>query len=140
MGAVASYTRDAGLQRLAFNAPPCGYADNECEQTATADGTPVALRFFHPAPRQTIPATVNDAKQRWLARLQYTDNRMLCIFSHGNSDDLGTSAPYSQWLADAFEMNVVAYDYPVRLLDAAAVHRCRAALYCVMRAPCCIVS
>jgi fermentation-respiration switch protein FrsA (DUF1100 family) len=36
---------------------------------------------------------------------------MLCIFSHGNADDLSTSSAYSQWLADSFDMNVVAYDY-----------------------------
>ena len=116
MGAVASYTRDAGLQRLAFSAPPCGYAATQCEVITAADGAAVALRFFHPAARQTIPATVNEAQQRWRARQKYEDERMLCLFSHGNSDDLGTSAPYSQWLADAFNMNVVAYDYPVRVL------------------------
>jgi len=36
---------------------------------------------------------------------------LLCLFSHGNADDLCTSAPYSQWLADSFDMNVVCYNY-----------------------------
>jgi len=50
-------------------------------------------------------------RQRWLARRNYEDSKLLCLFSHGNSDDLSTSAPYSQWLVDTFHMNVVCYDY-----------------------------
>jgi len=104
MGAVASSVRDAGLQRLAFNAPPCGYADTECEIVYTAGGLKVTMKLFTPDAGQTV--RVDDTRQRWLARMDYNDSRLLCIYSHGNSDDLGTGAMYMQWMANTFDMNV----------------------------------
>lgn len=107
MGTVASSVRDAGLQRLAFSPPPCGYSDLQCDIVFTARNQKVAMQLFTPTTTQKIPATVDETKERWKARLDYDNNtRMLCIFSHGNADDIATSAPYSQWMADTFDMNV----------------------------------
>lgn len=107
MGALASYTRDVGLQRLAFNPPPCGYSILQCEKICTTSGNEVATRLFTP----TTENVICDTKQRWKARQNYTDQRLLCIFSHGNADDIQTSAEYSQWMCDRFDINVLAYDY-----------------------------
>lgn len=106
MGTVASYTRDLSLQKLAFNPPQCGYSLGQCEIVSTSDGNSMALRLFVPE-----CDGISDTRQRWIARRDYVDLRLLCILSHGNSDDLDTSAAYSQWLADTFDMNVVSYDY-----------------------------
>ena len=119
MGNVASSVRDAGLQRLAFSAPPCGYSDAQCETVFTAKGRRVPMRLFTPTAAQTIPAKVDETRQRWLARMDYKDSRLLCVFSHGNADDLATSAPYSQWISDTFDMNVA------RIMLAAAPLRAR---------------
>ena len=34
------------------------------------------------------------------------------LFSHGNSDDIGSCSSYCQWLADSLNCRVVTYDYP----------------------------
>lgn len=104
---MASYTRDAGLQRLAFSPPPCGYSIGQCECIHTSNGNVVATRLFTP----TNTGGLCETKQRWIARQNYEDTRLLCIFSHGNSDDIQTSTVYIQWLCDRFNMNVLAYDY-----------------------------
>lgn len=33
------------------------------------------------------------------------------LFSHGNSDDIGTCTAYCMWMAETFGVNVVTYDY-----------------------------
>jgi len=106
MGAVSSYMRDVGLRSLAFQPPPCAYTLGQCETISTVRGERVALKLYTPQSK-----LLDDTKQRWIARRQYEDTKLLCIFSHGNADDLSTSALYSQWLADSLDMNVVCYDY-----------------------------
>jgi len=69
-------------------------------------GDRIAIKIFTP-----LSVPLDHTKQRWIARREYEDAKMLCIFSHGNAEDLCTSGPYSQWLADEFNMNVVSYDY-----------------------------
>ena len=36
----------------------------------------------------------------------------LCIFLHGNADDIESCTSYCQWLADSLRMNVLVCDYP----------------------------
>lgn len=108
MGASGSNLNpfEVGLERLAFAAPPCGYSLGECEFVHSELEHLVALRLYTPA--DSGPST----RQRWLARKDYEDERTLCLLSHGNADDLGTSAAYNQWFADSFDTNVVVFDYP----------------------------
>jgi len=120
MGNVASSVRDAGLQRMVFNAPPCGYSDAQCEAVYTDSGAKVAMRLFTPQNDMTV---VDSTRQRWLARMDYIDTRLLCLFSHGNSDDLESSAAYSQWMSNTFNMNVV-YIVIIAVLAAAVLVCC----------------
>jgi len=106
MGNSPSYVVNAGVGKLAFKAPPCGYTLGQCEMVYTISAERVATRLFTPLGNVLCPT-----KQRWIARRQYDDSRLLFIFSHGNADDLQTSAVYSQWLADTFDVNVLGYDY-----------------------------
>ena len=66
---------------------------------STIDGNRIACRLF--SPFQAIVDTFGDYKSRHLT----------ILFSHGNADDIGTSASYCQWMADSLSCNVVAYDY-----------------------------
>lgn len=102
MGSLASTVRDVGLQQLAFAPPPCAYTLGQCDTVMTADGDRVALRLF---------VQEQNTLQNWRARRDYVDTRLLIIFSHGNSDDIQTSAPYCEWLSRTFDANVVSYDY-----------------------------
>ena len=88
----------------------------QCETVFTDKGQKVAMRLFTLTTTQTILAKVDETRQRWLALMDYKDSRLLCVFSHGNADDLATSAPYSQWMSDTFDMNVA------RIALAAALH------------------
>ena len=116
MGNVASSVRDAGLQRLAFSPPPLGYSETDFQYAFTADKQQkMATKLFTPTTVRTFPATVDDTKERWRTRKDYVDTRLLCIFSHGNADDIGTSALYSQWLSDTFDMNVARIALPAAL-------------------------
>jgi len=106
MGNQASYVADAGVARLAFQPPPCSYTLGACENVHTMSGERISTRLFTPLGQALCPT-----KQRWIARREYEDPRMLFLFSHGNADDLNTCAVYTQWLADTFDANVLSYDY-----------------------------
>ena len=106
MGNQVSHCVNAGVAKLAFQAPVCGYTLGQCENVHTASGERIATRLYTPLGEVLCPT-----KQRWIARKNYEDGRMLFIFSHGNADDLQTCAEYTQWLADTFDVNVLCYDY-----------------------------
>ena len=106
MGSQVSYCVNAGVAKLAFQAPVCGYTLGQCENVHTASGERIATRLYTPLGEVLCPT-----KQRWIARKHYEDGRMLFIFSHGNADDLQTCSEYTQWLADTFDVNVLCYDY-----------------------------
>lgn len=79
---------------------PASYAHSrDIVMLSTIDGNRIACRMF--APFQDNVDSFADYKNR----------HMTILFSHGNADDIGTSASYCQWLADSLGCNVVSYDY-----------------------------
>jgi len=106
MGSQVSYCVNAGVAKLAFQAPACAYTLGQCENVYTVSGERIATRLYTPLGEVLCPT-----KQRWIARRDYEDSRMLFLFSHGNADDLQTCSEYTQWLADTFDVNVLCYDY-----------------------------
>lgn len=106
MGLSYSSLYERGVQKLAFHSPNCNYTLGQCEMAYTLSGESVALKLFSPS-----SICKDDTKQRWMARQDYIDERSLVIFSHGNSDDIGTCSAYCQWLADSLNVNLVSYDY-----------------------------
>ena len=66
---------------------------------STIDGKRIACRLFAPF-KDNVDTFVD-----------YKNRHSTILFSHGNADDIGTSASYCQWIADSVSCNVVAYDY-----------------------------
>ena len=79
--------------------PPSYTHSRQITMLRTIDGNQIACRLFAP----------------FLDSVDTLDNfrnlHKTVIFSHGNADDIGTSASYCQWIADSLCCNVVAYDY-----------------------------
>lgn len=45
---------------------------------------------------------------------QYPNAQFTVLYSHGNAEDLGINIPYLEQLSNTLQVNVLAYEYPVR--------------------------
>ena len=83
-----------------YRPPKCRYELNECDFVKTPSGTDIACRLVSVDPKVT---------ERWNARHDYTDDRVIYLFSHGNACDMNTA--YIEWLLK-LNGNVLKWDYP----------------------------
>lgn len=79
-----------------YNPPkPSTYSHSrQVIMVTTIEGDMIATKTFLPFATESCPRT-----PKWI------------IFSHGNSDDIGSCSSYCQWLADSLSCHVVVYDY-----------------------------
>jgi pimeloyl-ACP methyl ester carboxylesterase len=83
-----------------YAAPPCSYKHSrDIAMLSTIDGNMIACKMFSPFV-QTVDSFMD-----------FQNRHPTILFSHGNSDDIGTCSSYCQWLADSLSCNVVTYDY-----------------------------
>lgn len=78
----------------------CHYAFDECDFVKTPSGADVACQFVSLDQKVT---------ERWNARQEYTDSRIVYLFSHGNACDMKSA--YTDWLFK-LDGNVLKWDYP----------------------------
>ena len=105
MGNTTSLT-DA-LERLAcrgvYRAPPVGYQRSSCQMTTTPEGTDIAM-FFH--------STDEHVARRFYEYKKLDSARLLVLFSHGNSVDIGGCRDLCEHLSASLDVDVLTYDYP----------------------------
>lgn len=105
MGNTTSLT-DA-LERLAcrgvYRPPAVGYQRASCQMTTTPEGADIAM-YFHSA-----DALV---RRRFYEYKKLDSSRVLVLFSHGNSVDIGGCLDLCEHLSAALDVDVLTYDYP----------------------------
>jgi pimeloyl-ACP methyl ester carboxylesterase len=95
------------LERLAcrgvYRPPPVGYQRSMCQLTTTPEGTDIAM-YFHSA---------DEAVARRFYEYKKLDSaRVLVLFSHGNSVDIGGCRDLCEHLSASLDVDIVTYDYP----------------------------
>jgi len=83
-----------------YKPPKCRYEFEECDFVKTPSGTDIACQLVSTDPK---------VKERWNARNDYIDDRVIYLFSHGNACDMKTA--YIDWLLK-LDGNVLKWDYP----------------------------
>jgi pimeloyl-ACP methyl ester carboxylesterase len=105
MGNTTSFT-DA-LERLTcrgvYKAPPVGYRREACQIATTPEGMSIAM-FFHSADEQVT--------RRFYEYKKLDSSRVLVLFSHGNSVDIGGCRDLCEHLSASLDVDVLTYDYP----------------------------
>lgn len=99
LSSIAKMTSET-IPRIYCPPTPSSYVHTrDIVMVTTIDGHKIACRLFSPF------ASESDTF------LDFKNRHRTVLFSHGNSDDIGTCSSYCQWMADSLACNVVAYDY-----------------------------
>jgi pimeloyl-ACP methyl ester carboxylesterase len=105
MGNTTSLT-DA-LERLAcrgvYRPPTVGYPRESCQITTTPEGTDIAM-YFH--------SSDEHVKRRFYEYKKLDSSRVLVLFRHGNSVDIGGCQDLCEHLSASLDVDILTYDYP----------------------------
>ncbi len=101
MGSALRRPVESAWHSSIYLPPKCHYTYNDCSFVHTRSGMDIACKLLtHDA----------DVQRRWNANEEYTDSRMLYLFSHGNACDISTCN--IQWALTVLDGNVLTWDYP----------------------------
>lgn len=101
MGSALRRPVESAWHSSIYLPPKCHYTYNDCSFVHTRSGIDIAWKLL---------SNDADVQRRWNANEEYTDSRMLYLFSHGNACDISTCN--IQWALTVLDGNVLKWDYP----------------------------
>jgi pimeloyl-ACP methyl ester carboxylesterase len=105
MGNKMSFSTE--LERLVsrgvYLPPKVGYARSACQITTTTDNVSIAMYFY---------STDEGVMRRFYEYKKLESSKVLLVFSHGNSVDIGGCQDICECLGLSLDVDVLTYDYP----------------------------